>query len=100
MAVARTGCFVDAAALAPLAEFLDDPWPLEEAMCPDDGSVPSGPVVLSDPASGHAFVAFCSGWGDGAYPTWIGRSAAGEVTGFVTEFFIVPQPGRRQADSE
>ncbi|MFF3563676.1 DUF4241 domain-containing protein [Streptomyces sp. NPDC002574] len=96
---AGTGCFVDAAAATALAEFLgEDSVPLEDAMIPDDGDeAPCGPVVLSDPASGHSFVAFWSGWGDGAYPTWIGRSLTGEVTGFVTEFLVVPQPGRGQA---
>lgn len=29
-----------------------------------------------------------SGWGDGAYPTWIGRYAEGGVTCFVADMLL------------
>jgi hypothetical protein len=35
-----------------------------------------------------AMVAWSSGWGDGAYPTWIGRDAAGEVVCFVADMLL------------
>ncbi|MFJ6379694.1 DUF4241 domain-containing protein [Kitasatospora sp. NPDC092039] len=49
---------------------------------------------MTGPASGHSLAAFSSGGGDSHYPTWIGRSIDGTITGFVSEFFVVPQPGR------
>jgi hypothetical protein len=53
---------------------------------------------LSDPDSGANLIAFESGWGDGAYPTWIGRSASGDIACFVAEMHVlgdnpVPDPG-------
>jgi hypothetical protein len=36
-----------------------------------------------------------AGWGDGAYPTWVGRDARGDVTCFVTDFFVVPAEDER-----
>ncbi|KKJ95439.1 hypothetical protein LQ51_26830 [Micromonospora sp. HK10] len=33
-------------------------------------------------------VLWFSGWGDGAYPTWIGRDAAGEVVCFVADMLL------------
>ena len=47
---------------------------------------------MTSPSTGHTLVAFTSGWGDGFYPTWIGRSASGEVTCFLTDFFVAPDP--------
>ncbi len=34
--------------------------------------------------------AWNSGWGDGSYPTWIGRDAGGEVTRFVADMLLFP----------
>ncbi|MDI5963162.1 DUF4241 domain-containing protein [Streptomyces sp. SL13] len=48
------------------------------------------PINHTDPATGQQVVVFFSGWGDGAYPTWVGRDASGEVCCFVTDFFVVP----------
>ncbi|MEU8228425.1 DUF4241 domain-containing protein [Actinoplanes sp. NPDC048967] len=33
-------------------------------------------------------VAWSSGWGDGAYPTWIGRNSSGAVTCFVADMLL------------
>jgi hypothetical protein len=34
-------------------------------------------------------VVFSSGGGDGYYPTWVGRTADGEVACFLTDFFVL-----------
>ncbi|WP_324606082.1 DUF4241 domain-containing protein [Streptomyces sp. 351MFTsu5.1] len=47
---------------------------------------------MTSPSTGRTLVAFTSGWGDGFCPTWIGRSASGEVTCFLTDFFVAPDP--------
>lgn len=69
-----TGCFYDAAAaraLAPLVEGLDR-----------DGEVTA---EVTDEKSGANLIAFIAGQGDGAYPTWIGRTAAGDIACFVAD---------------
>jgi len=35
-------------------------------------------------------VAWASGWGDGAYPTWIGRDSSGEIACFVADMLLFP----------
>ncbi|MDQ0810949.1 hypothetical protein QFZ63_002663 [Streptomyces sp. B3I7] len=87
---AGAGCFYDAAADASFPEAEGDEGPLWDAF-ENSGWAP-GPHLVTAPDSGHNLVAFSSGWGDGAYPTWIGRSAAGEVTCYLTDFFVVPGP--------
>ncbi len=47
-------------------------------------------VTLTDPSSRATLVAFPSGWGDGAYPTWVGRAADGQSAAFVTDLNVVP----------
>lgn len=52
---------------------------------------------LGDPESGANLIAFHSGWGDGAYPTWIGRSASGDMVCFIADMLLlgdnaVPDP--------
>ena len=37
---------------------------------------------------GGDMVAWSSGWGDGVYPTWIGRDASGAVTCFVADMLL------------
>jgi hypothetical protein len=72
------GCFVDAAAAPGIAEVMETQHSLVEI--PDGGL---GEIV--DPHSGGNMLAYDSGWGDGHYPTWIGRSAAGEVVCFISD---------------
>ncbi|CAM5510441.1 DUF4241 domain-containing protein [Streptomyces griseorubiginosus] len=89
---AGTGCFYDAAAEEAFPEVQEDEdeGPLWDAFENSDWS--PGPHLVTSPSTGHTLVAFTSGWGDGFYPTWIGRSASGEVTCFLTDFFVAPDP--------
>jgi hypothetical protein len=45
--------------------------------------------VYTDEATGNNLVAFRSGGGDGRYGTWVGYTAEGEVTCFVTDFMTL-----------
>ncbi|MFD9736365.1 DUF4241 domain-containing protein [Umezawaea sp. NPDC059074] len=44
---------------------------------------------MSDPKSGATLVAFGSGWGDGSYPVWGGRTAEGAVACFVADMLLL-----------
>jgi Protein of unknown function (DUF4241) len=45
-------------------------------------------IELTDPTSGANAFAFRSGWGDGAYPVWIGRTSGGDVACFVADMLM------------
>ena len=49
--------------------------------------------VVVDPASGANVIAFSSGFGDGAYPTWFGLDATGEPLVVLTDFEILEGSG-------
>lgn len=87
---AGTGCFYDAAAEQGFPEAQEDEGALWDAF--EDSDWSEGPHLIRSPGTGHTLAAFTSGWGDGAYPTWTGRGADGEVTCFVTDFFVAPDP--------
>ncbi|MFJ5921329.1 DUF4241 domain-containing protein [Kitasatospora sp. NPDC092948] len=91
---AGAGCFLDASAVGPIGELVEqDADPVVDAIH-DAGH---RPATVADPATGHTMVAFRTGWGDGHYPTWVGHAEDGQVVCFVSEFFVVPQPGRGPA---
>ncbi|MBO1335883.1 DUF4241 domain-containing protein [Streptomyces sp. VRA16 Mangrove soil] len=87
---AGTGCFYDAESDAAFPECEGDEGPLWDVFEKHDHA--PGPYLVTSPSTGHTVAAFGSGWGDGAYPTWIGRTAAGEVACFVTDFFVIEDP--------
>jgi hypothetical protein len=82
------GAFLDASAVPSLCGLLGDDLdgPLMKALDARTGS--PGAAVRESP-DGPNVIAFESGWGDGAYPTWIGYTAAGEVAQFVTDFDVI-----------
>ncbi|MDR2986100.1 MAG: DUF4241 domain-containing protein [Nocardiopsaceae bacterium] len=72
-------CFYDASATAAFAGL--DHWDVL------GGAITS---TMNDPGSGTNLIAFESGWGDGAYPTWIGRASDGDVVCFVADMLLLP----------
>jgi hypothetical protein len=44
---------------------------------------------ISDLESGTNLITYHSGWGDGSYPTWIGRAADGDVVCFVADMLLL-----------
>ncbi|MGW3406197.1 DUF4241 domain-containing protein [Streptomyces zhihengii] len=89
---AGTGCFYDAACDESFPDCVGDEGPLWDAFDAGGDSY-LGPHTVTAKDTGHNLIAFMSGWGDGAYPTWVGRDADGAVTCFVTDFFVVPAEG-------
>ncbi|MFC9251337.1 DUF4241 domain-containing protein [Amycolatopsis thailandensis] len=74
-----TGCFADADALP---EEVDDD--LMEKFAEVDPHVD----ITPEGADGN-IIAFATGWGDGSYPTWIGRAADGTPVCFVTDMLVL-----------
>jgi len=81
-----TGCFFDAVAAPAMARLAQD-FALGYKRTAE----------LSDPESGANLIAFHSGWGDGHYPTWVGRTASGDVACFIADMQLFdkidPDPG-------
>jgi hypothetical protein len=77
---AGIGCFLDAAAAPAMAR-------QSEALITGDPIDVT--AELSDPESGANLIAFSSGWGDGAYPTWIGRTSNGDLACFIADMVLL-----------
>jgi hypothetical protein len=87
----RRGCFVDAAALDTLTEAQADELDLER-LHPEferRGKNSEWACVVVDPASGANLVAFCSGYGDGSYPSYWGLDSSGQPVCLVTDFLLL-----------
>ncbi|MEH1166401.1 DUF4241 domain-containing protein [Micromonospora sp. CPCC 205539] len=79
----------------PTALTILESWDYEQVEQVFIGEMPSTPVpglitAVLDEATGANVVTVSTGWGDGCYGTWIGRTADGQVTSFVTDFMVVP----------
>lgn len=72
-----TGCFYDASSAAALAPLTGE-FVLGGEMAAE----------LTDEKSGANLIAFESGWGDGSYPVWIGRTAAGDIACFIADVAV------------
>ncbi|HEY1175459.1 MAG TPA: DUF4241 domain-containing protein [Phytomonospora sp.] len=89
---AGTGAFIDASGSKALDRIndADSEHDLEDALAAAAaGPGPRLGANVTDEESGLNVVVFPSGWGDGVYPTWIGRSASGEVVSVVTDFHVL-----------
>jgi hypothetical protein len=75
---AGMACFFDAVA-APAMDRLSETFTLGDATTAE----------LSDPESGANLIAYESGWGDGCYPTWIGRTSHGDLACFVADMLLL-----------
>ncbi|MCO5967416.1 DUF4241 domain-containing protein [Actinoallomurus soli] len=84
-----TGGFVDAASIAALCEDGEDYLDRVMASLHARDTDPTAPGTLTDEEGRPRLVVFSSGDGDGHYPTWVGRTADGEVACFITDFFIL-----------
>jgi Protein of unknown function (DUF4241) len=73
----------------------EDHW--AQILSMDVSDSPAALSPLTDPSRNEApvVVAFSTGGGDGSYPTWIGRTAQGDITCFATDFMLAgAQPAR------
>ena len=84
---AGVGTLADEVAVRALAAWDDER--LEEVYIPAEvPPAPSAIDAITDEATGANVIAVSSGWGDGAYPTFVGYAADGAVTSFVTDFLM------------
>jgi hypothetical protein len=82
-----TGCFLDASAVPALVRLGDPPDGLLWTATQD--TITHCAVNVTDPETEHNFVVFGCGMGDGAYPTWLGRTADGEPACFVADLSVM-----------
>lgn len=80
------GCFLDAAAVEPLVR-MSGPGGLLERDTKDIAEAAG--VTITDSETALNIVAFKCGMGDGMYPTWIGRTTAGEVACFIANLSLL-----------
>jgi hypothetical protein len=66
---------------------------LMAAMDPGGGVFPLTVAVDVDPGSGANVVAFSSGFGDGAYPSFVGRDGEGRLAVILTDFAVLDAAG-------
>jgi hypothetical protein len=87
-----TGCFMDGAATALIETLFEEHGEeaLGDALEETYVDTWSHAAVVLEPSSGLNVIAFSSGFGDGAYPSYFGYSATGEVLVLVTDFLVLP----------
>lgn len=87
-----TGTLADQVAIEALSQWDYDE--IEEAFIP--AQIPVDPIeavstkVVDEPTAANVYVVG-SGWGDGVYATYVGRTKDGRIAGFVTDFRIIPE---------
>lgn len=87
---AGVGTLADLVAVRALADWDFDR--LDDVYIP--ARVPPAPApidAITDEATEANVIIVSSGWGDGVYPTFVGRAADGHVTAFVTDFMVIPE---------
>ncbi|SEH00836.1 Protein of unknown function [Nonomuraea solani] len=85
---AGMACFVDRAAVDGLA-YLSEP----DSQLADDYDGNGVHVAeVDEPTSGANLIAFSSGWGDGAYPVWIGRTEDDGVACVMADMLVLGEP--------
>jgi len=88
---AGTGTLADQVAIEALSQW--DYEQIEEAFIP--AQIPADPIeaviaaVVDERTAANVYVVG-SGWGDGVYATYVGRTEDGRITGFVTDFRVIP----------
>jgi hypothetical protein len=91
---AGTGAFMDADAAAIVTTLRQDSVlydePLGDALGANYAHTREWAVFVVDKATGLNLVAFSSGWGDGTYPSFWGRSANGDPLCLLTDFLVLP----------
>ncbi|MFC8645918.1 DUF4241 domain-containing protein, partial [[Kitasatospora] papulosa] len=88
-----TGCFADAGAWDPLIALFERGLIQNEPDLNGYEDINDGSLFIQrtmDEASGGELMSFAT-TGDGTYPVWVGRSAAGEVTGVVVLVAGIPE---------
>ncbi|MDI6105685.1 DUF4241 domain-containing protein [Actinoplanes sp. NEAU-A12] len=86
---AGVGTLADLTAVAAMAGWDYDQ--LEDVYIPARAAPGPAPIdAITDEATGANVIVVSSGWGDGVYPTFVGYAADGSITGFVTDFLVIP----------
>ena len=80
---AGMGCFFDFSLRETFARVVQDQYDTLAATPMDAAH------LVTDPESGGTLIAFTSGYGDGCYPTWLGRTHTGEVGCFVADMLVL-----------
>ncbi|MFE9694213.1 DUF4241 domain-containing protein [Micromonospora sp. NPDC005806] len=88
-----TAALADPVALAALRGWDEDDV-LGAFLAEDDGAgrrpIMGLADVVTDEATGANVLTVTTGWGDGCYQTWIGRTADDRVASFLTDFGVLP----------
>jgi hypothetical protein len=89
---AGTGTLADRVAVEAMEDWDYDR--IEDVFIP--AQIPHDPIeaviaaVVDAPTGANVYVVG-SGWGDGSYATYVGRTADGRISSFVTDFRVVPE---------
>ncbi|WP_436535522.1 DUF4241 domain-containing protein [Actinoplanes sp. HUAS TT8] len=84
---AGTMALLDEAAFTTMAPLVDSDPALFELKARDE------PIEVPGTGPGGNLIAFGTGWGDGGYPVWIGRTATGSVGCFMVDMAMLTRSG-------